>query len=264
MLSNCGSTLNLVQGWLSRCLRSGLSPRPAQTAPVQPALYEPYAGLCRSDAGDLSTVRREGSHLAVHRLGKPGQPLRAISFEVFPQSDSVFYNKLWDTEVSFGRSTDGAGVKIIVAVPNGSIEATRIPDQVPPTPDPIQVDPRIYDGFAGQYRHTLLFGLLRVGPTLSVRREDDELGGHLMGYLQLKYLQALAPGTDLSTLGGMNVGGVEFVPETETTYRPANLADGLQLTFHRNREGTTTGLTASVRGTTFTAARISSKPADWK
>lgn len=264
MLSNCGSTTSFVDGHVSECFRTGLSPRPAQTVPVQPAVYDHYAGLYRSDAGELCVIRHEGSRLVTHWLGKPGKPVRNYSFEVFPQSDSVFYNKLWDVELSFGRPDNGTEAKLTLISPNGNVEATRISDQVPVIPDPIQVDPKIYEGFAGQYRHTLLFGLLRIGPTLSLRREDDGLGAHLMGYLHIKDLPALFPGAAMSTLGGVNVVGAELFPETETIYHPANSTGDAQLAFNRNKKGTTTGLTASLNGMTFTATRISSKPANWK
>jgi serine-type D-Ala-D-Ala carboxypeptidase/endopeptidase len=264
ILSNCASSMGLIPRRFFQGLRNGLSPRPAQTAPVRPALYDLVAGQYRSDAGGICVVRHEGSRLLVHWLGPPGQRVRGVSFEVFPQSDSVFYNKLSDIEAIFTRTDGGAGSKMILVAPGAVVEATRISDQVPAIPNPIQVDPKIYDAFAGQYRHTLLFGLLRIGPTLSVRREDDELGGHLMGYMQMKYLQALFRGPDVSTLGGVNAAGLEFFPESETTYCPMDSAGDVQLTFLRNRNGKATGLTASFKGMTFTASRISSKPTDWK
>jgi hypothetical protein len=47
-------------------------------------------------------------------------------------------------------------------------------------------------------------------------------------------------------------------------HRPADAVGDVQLTFHRTRKEKTMGLTASFNGMTFTASRISSKPANGK
>jgi len=60
------------------------------------------------------------------------------------------------------------------------IKLTRISTEVPGTPAPAQLDSAIYDRYVGQHRKAFLFGLIHLGPTLSISHETDELGNHLI------------------------------------------------------------------------------------
>ncbi|HEV7927579.1 MAG TPA: serine hydrolase, partial [Verrucomicrobiae bacterium] len=264
MLANCNSSLGFIQGRLGRAISAGRSPEPARTVSLAPAMLNQYAGLYRTDGGATYTVRREGAGLMVRPLNEPGERFRDDGFGVFPQSASVLYNKLWDVDAVFSRAAGGAAPRMTVAWPKFTLEAVRVSNDIPPTPDPIQVDPSIYDSFAGRYRHMLFCGLVPVGPTLIIRREDDELGAHLMAYMRCKYIAALARNQDSNDLGGTDMTGLELFPDTKTAYGPAVTLANLRLEFALNKQGKTTGLTVEANGKTFTAKRVSAKPVAWK
>ena len=127
------------------------------------------------------------------------------------------------------------------------IKLTRISTDVPETPAPVHLDSRLYDGYAGQYRKGFIFGLIHLGPTLSISHETDALGNHLIASVRG------VPGYDTA----------EFFPVSETSFNvnPITTSDDIRLTFVRNGKGKTTRVNVYWNGTKLRGARISSHPA---
>jgi D-alanyl-D-alanine-carboxypeptidase/D-alanyl-D-alanine-endopeptidase len=70
------------------------SPKPVSTVSVNAAVCDRYVGEYYAGQGRLATVRRDGTRLLLHELGRP-------SCELFPQSETNFYNQLFDRRATF-------------------------------------------------------------------------------------------------------------------------------------------------------------------
>ena len=128
---------------------------------------------------------------------------------------------------------------------------TRISTQLPKTPAPVHVDSKIYDGYVGQYRHAVFFGLIHFGPTFNICRETDEFGDHLVGYVTGGH-----PGDSSSLLPGC-----EIFPANETTFFQPMIPDNLRVTFVRNQQGKATRANVNWVGTDLSGNRVSDQPA---
>jgi hypothetical protein len=117
---------------------------------------------------------------------------------------------------------------------------------VPPPPELAQVEPCFYDHCVGQYRKTLLFGLIRLGPTLGVSHVADDCGEHLIGCV---------PG-----LVGRNP--AELFPTGKGAFilEPGSVATDLGLTFVRDSKDRVKRVRVRWNGHTFTIQRISDEP----
>jgi len=249
ILSNCANNGIAVASGLP--LLEGRSAKPPRTAPMDAALYDRYAGQYKTGKGGICIVRREGERLMFQWPRDPGQPMRYASFEMFPQSESVFYNNFWGNRAAFVRENGGQAVKLFLSDSQDSLVMTRISTQLPETPVPVHVDSRIYDGYVGQYRHAFLFGLIHFGPTFNINRETDELGDHLVGYVS-----GVHPG---AASGGLP--GSEIYPASETTFFHPLAPDNLQVTFVRNKQGKATHANVNWIGTDLSGDRVSDQPA---
>ena len=246
VLSNCANVGPFVPAVWGGLL-DGCSPKPANFVPLNQTLYDNVAGLYKfGGVEDLCTVRHEGNRLSFHVLGKPGQRLRYLSTQVFPTSQEVFCNHFWQVQVRFvARSGREPRLVLTSLGPRSGLrgEAVRISKQIPPAPAPVPADPVAYDGYVGQYRKIILFGLIRVGPTLSIAHKKDELGSHLV-----------------ASVHGM--GTEEIFPTSETGFIPGyNVADDLRFTFVRNKKGTTKSVIVLWNGKKIRGTRISREPA---
>jgi len=126
------------------------------------------------------------------------------------------------------------------------IKLSRISTEVPDTSAPVRLDSRTYNHYVGQYRKAFLFGLIHLGPTLSISHETDDLGNHLIASVRG------VPGYDTA----------EFFPMSETSFNvnPITTSEDIRLTFVRNRKGKTTHVNVYWNGTKLRGARISNKP----
>jgi CubicO group peptidase (beta-lactamase class C family) len=247
VLSNCGNVGTFVTGvW--RGLLEGCSPKPANIIQVDHALYDDYTGLYKFAKSQLCSVRHDHGRLMLHWIGTPGQRLRLPSFEVFPQSESFFVNEFRQVEARFIPATNGQPPGLILTSLGsrsglqGSAESIRISTQIPPIPTPVHPDPATYDDYVGQYRKTFLFGLIRVGPTLNISHQKDELGSHLVANVRGMGSEEIFPAGETSFIVGFDVG------------------DDLRLTFVRNKKGTTKSVLVLWNGRKLRGTRISNQP----
>lgn len=249
VLSNCRSS-GIVDALMGPLL-DGHSPKPDTTVSPDPAVDDRYAGQYRLEGSGGCIARREGARFFLQWIGPSGQ--RFPSYEIFPQSEFVFRNDFWGVEATFCPAAGDQAAKLVLAslgAYSGLKEPlilTRIGTQVPATPALVRPDPETCVGYVGQYRKALFFGLIHVGPILSVFQERDNLGDHLV---------ARAKGVP-----GYNE--AEFIPVSETGFvvNPMSTADDIRLTFVRNRKGRTTGVRVYWGGRSLKGSRISEKPA---
>src|ERR1035438_9572099 len=92
------------------------------------------------------------------------------SFEMFPKSDTVFCNAFLGWEATFIPAEQGRPLKLkfLNLTRPDRFECSRFSTELPPRPSLVHVDSQAYDACVGQYRKTLLLGLLQFGPTLSI------------------------------------------------------------------------------------------------
>ena len=114
-----------------------------------------------------------------------------------------------------------------------------------------QPDFQTYNRYVGQYRKSFLFGLLHLGPTLSVSHVTDKTGDHLVA--SVRGLAAFP--------SGQNAG--DFVPVKTDSFvvNPGQTDDNIQLTFVRLRNGKATRVIVNWNGKILTGGRISDTPA---
>ena len=272
-LSNCSSFGTFVSGSWQPLLMNGRSPRPAKTVLVDPTLYDRYTGLYQFERKDYCTVRCVAQRLLIQWLGERGTRDHLPSFEVFPVSERVFQNELADVQAAFSQTTNrliltGQGqagfkdpiplVKISTKLIltslgpmsgfDGFLGLSRISMDVPAPPACVLMDSSIYKNCVGQYRKTLLFGLIRLGPTLHIFYKRDELGDHLF--------------SSVSGISSMQ-GSTEIFPTSEYSFIPGpTVGDEFRLTFVRSRKGVVTGGIAYWNGMAYRGTRIPNKPAN--
>jgi hypothetical protein len=114
-----------------------------------------------------------------------------------------------------------------------------------------QPDSEAYDRYVGQYRMSFLFGLLHLGPTLSVSHVKDKTGDRLVA--SVRGVQAFG--------AGKNDG--DFIPVKTDSFvvNPDLTQDNIKLTFVRLRNGKATRVIVNWNGKTLTGGRISDTPA---
>ncbi|WP_428937457.1 serine hydrolase [Fontivita pretiosa] len=244
ILANCASS-RMPVAMLGHLLR-GRPARPARVAPIDSGLLDRYVGEYRFRGGATCTVRRDGQRLLLQVWrGQPRYPMPYLSHEVFPQSQTLFYEQMWDNRVRFVCNARGQATRLVINNPRDSIKdavGVRISSQIPSPPTPVKLDAGVYDGYVGQYRPALL-GLIPVGPTLNVYRTSDKLGEHLMGYVQ----------------GVPGVTRGELHPYSQTSFFNADM-DGSSLVFRRGRSGRATRVLVHIDGTDVRGVRVADRP----
>lgn len=165
------------------------------------------------------------------------------SFRDYRRFGGFLIPTLIDSRVDSGGSTFHLNSMEINTVTN-----------LPAVPQPVQLlthlDGQIYDRYVGQYRKSLLLGLLHLGPTLSVSRATDEVGDHLVA--SVRGLPAFQQGSS-----------ADLVPVSDDSFvvNPGLTGDKIQLTFVRPRNGKTARVLVNWNGKRLSGARISDKPA---
>jgi hypothetical protein len=85
---------------------------------LDPKIYDAYAGQYELLPGAVFTVRRDGDRLVVQLTGQP-------FFEVFPESETSFFYKVVDAQITFVKNDKGEVTELILHQ-NGDKTAKRI------------------------------------------------------------------------------------------------------------------------------------------
>lgn len=101
VLSNSGDSVDdLGFHLLEQHYRLVVPPALRTAVEVDPAVYDDYAGRYRLTEDLVFTVTRQGDRLFVQLTGQP-------RFEVFPESETKFFLRVVDAQITFGRGGDG-------------------------------------------------------------------------------------------------------------------------------------------------------------
>jgi CubicO group peptidase (beta-lactamase class C family) len=189
-------------------LADKLVPLPVVNTNVSPESYGALTGRYEL-AGKIMIISRRGTHLISQYSGQ-------TEFEIFPKSNTEFFLKAFDAQITFVMDKSGKAVKFITHQGGDDLEATRLKD--------IEVDPAVYDSLAGKYDYG-------HGVVLTVTREGSHLFAQLTG--QQKW---------------------EIFPKSETEY--FWMVVDAQITFVRDANGKVTKAIRLRNGQTLEAPKI--------
>jgi hypothetical protein len=198
-----------------------LAPRPAENTNVSTKAFDAILG--RYDYGrpyGIMTVSREGNHLIAQMLGQ--------TFELFPKSETEFFLKDVDAEITFFKDDSGKIVRSAHHQNGRTINSVRLKDLVE-----AKLNPAVYDSLLGQYDYG------KGQAILTVTRE----GNHLFAQL-----------TDQPKL--------EIYPNSETEFF-WKVVDA-QVTFVKDEKGKVIKAIHHQNGGSFEAPRIASQDTDSK
>ncbi len=151
---------------------AGLAPMPlhAQNTNVSVSVpaktLESYVGQYELAPGFVLTVRKQDDRLIGQATGQP--PVRLI-----PRSQTDFAVSGVDASLTFVKDKDGKITQVVLHQ-NGDREAAKISDTVPKERVAIQLSPKVFDAYVGQYE-------LESGGTFTIRRDGDKLRAQLTG-----------------------------------------------------------------------------------
>jgi len=125
-------------------------------------VYDDYVGRYNYGTyGGILTVTREEDKLFAEMTGQP-------KIEIFPRSETEFFWKVVDAQITFVRNEEGEVVHAIHHQGGMEIKAQKLKEEMP-----ADIDSAIYDAYIGQYD----FGRA----VLTVTKEEDRLFAQMTG-----------------------------------------------------------------------------------
>src|SRR3974390_138003 len=130
-------------------------PKERVAGKIDPKVYDAYVGEYELGAGDVFTIRRDGDRLRAQLTGQP-------NFEIFPESETNFFYKVVDAQLTFVKDANGKVTELILHQ-NGDKTARKTSNVAQPikTPDLSKIpsrdpkaDPRLID-LTGKYNALL-------------------------------------------------------------------------------------------------------------
>jgi CubicO group peptidase (beta-lactamase class C family) len=122
VLSNCANSIDDIGLHLLERQHKLAQPKPAKTrqaVKINPALYDAYAGRYEMSPGVFFTIRRDGPRLTAQLTGQH-------TLELFPESDTEFFYKDVDAQITFVRSPGGEVLALILHQHGAHPAAMRI------------------------------------------------------------------------------------------------------------------------------------------
>jgi len=185
---------------------------------LDPAALDEYVGVYRVDPQTIRTILREGDKLFSQRSGGDKHEILAAS------RDDFFYTDV-DNRIHFRRDAQGKITGMDFLNRFGPDATAAKTDEAPPAErQAVQVDPNLYDDYAGVYE-------LFPGFQLTLTREGD----HLM-------------------VQGTGQPKIEVFPESETRFF-LKVVDA-EIELQRGPDGKATGLTLLQGGQTIPGKRV--------
>ena len=122
VLSNSGDSVDdLGFHLLDSRYRLVVPPALRTVVEVDPAIYDDYVGRYELAENLVFTVTRQGDGLYVQITGQP-------RFEVFPESETKYFYRVVDAQITFGRGEDGAVDSLVLHQNDMDQRAERIAD----------------------------------------------------------------------------------------------------------------------------------------
>ena len=122
VLSNSGDSVDdLGFHLLDSRYRLVVPPAFRTVVEVDPSIYDDYAGRYQLAENVVFTVTSEGDRLFVQLTGQP-------RFEVFPESETRYFYRVVDAQITFGRGEDGAVDHLVLHQNDMDQRADRLAD----------------------------------------------------------------------------------------------------------------------------------------
>ena len=194
-------------------------PAERKEVPVDSKLLDGYLGNYELAPKFILTVTREGDKLITQATGQGKVP-------IFAESDREFFAKLVDAQITFVPGAQGRASELILHQGGRDMHAKRFEGEVPRPKErkEITIDPKLFDGYVGQYQ-------LAPNFILTITREGDALFAQATGQPK-----------------------AQILPEGEREYF-YKVADA-QITFVTDSTGRATSLTLHQNGADMPAKRI--------
>jgi CubicO group peptidase (beta-lactamase class C family) len=186
---------------------------------VNPKLLDGYVGNYELAPKFILTVTREGDKLITQATGQPKVP-------IFAESEREFFAKVVDAQITFVTDAQGRATELILHQGGRDVHAKRFEGEVPQPKEhkEITLDPKLFDGYVGQYQ-------LAPNFILTITREGDALFAQATGQPK-----------------------VQIFPESEREFF-YKVVDA-QITFETDSTGRATSLTLHQNGATMPAKRV--------
>jgi hypothetical protein len=175
-------------------------------------------------------IRREGDRLFAQATGSKSWPvdvlLPPIAGELFPESETCFFERLSGMPMTFSRDAWGKMTGLTVDYQGNTFSYEKISDEPPKAPEPpkphvaIKLDTRLLDACVGHYEHAPS-AEFPTGAKVTIWRQGDQLVGQAWGENVLQ-------------------GAFDIYPESETNFF-LKIGDA-QLTFIKNDKGEVTAV----------------------
>jgi D-alanyl-D-alanine carboxypeptidase len=164
-----------------------------------------YVGSYELAPGIFITMSLDGDHFFTQLTGQP-------KFEVFPESETTYFLKVVDAQLTFETDAQGKVTDVILHQ-NGMDQTAKRSETGPPPPKEhkqVAIDPKVLDNYVGSYE-------LAPNFILTVTREGDHLFTQATGQAK-----------------------IEVFPESDHDFFLKGI--DAQLTFETDSQGHTTGV----------------------
>ena len=197
------------------------APKEHKEITVDPKIFDGYVGQYQLAPNFILTVTREGDQLFTQATGQS-------KVQVFPESQRDFFLKVVDAQITFETDASGRATSLTLHQNGANVPAKRIEGEVAPAAPKerkeITVDPKLFDGYVGQYE-------LAPNFILTITREGDQLFAQATGQPK-----------------------VQIYPESQRDFF-LKVVDA-QITFETDASGRATSLTLHQNGANMPAKRI--------
>jgi hypothetical protein len=198
------------------------APKEHKEIVVDPKIIDGYVGQYQLAPNFILTFTRDGNQFFTQATGQP-------KFQIFPESQKDFFLKAVDAQVTFETDSSGRATSVTLHQNGHNVPAKRIEGEAAPAAAPkehkeITVDPKLFDGYVGQYQ---------LGPNfiLTITREGNQLFAQATGQPK-----------------------AQIFPEGERDFF-YKVVDA-QITFETDAAGHATSLTLHQNGANMPAKRI--------
>lgn len=172
-------------------------------------IFDRYVGRYELAPGVFFNLRRDGGKLMAQLTGQQ-------YYEIFPESETEFFYKVVDTQITFTTGADHK-VQSLVLHQNGIDQiAKKVSDEPAKERQTVKLDPKLYEVTVGEYQ-------LASGAVFTIRRDGNRLLVRLTGQTFL-----------------------EIFPESETEF--FYKAVDAQITFVKDKQGRATSLILHQNG----------------
>jgi len=136
-------------------------------AKVDASRLDAFVGKYQLAPGIFFNLRRDGEHLLAQLTGQG-------YLEIFPKSETNFFYKVVDAQISFQRDAQGK-VSSLTLHQNGMDQtAQKVSDEAPKERQTVKLDAKTLDKYVGEYE-------LGPGAVFIVKREGNRLLAQLTG-----------------------------------------------------------------------------------